>query len=505
MFDEISGYTKLMCLIAHPAAGSSSPKLHNASFEEQGLDARYMAFDVAPDQLENAVKGLKALGVCGWSVGVPHKKAIIPLLDEVSEAASLMKSVNCVQVLPDGRLMGHNTDGMGFVETLEDDGGVDVAGSRIVVIDDNAEGPSWIVEAALSGASEILVLCPAELFEEKQVWAKAISEQTNCDIRVGKLSDGFDVVEIPGCEAESQANALRDFDAICNGSRIGTGETEGISPLPASLLDSSVVVIDANYNPSETQLMSDAREAGCKVIGGLTPLLNQAAHAQWLWLERVMPKEAVARNVFGKECLEEICAYELSVHMPDNERMTEIVPGSGVRSTLETLDLAHLREYAAACDRYSDYGVSVDLVIVDPEQFGSNGPIKMCQFDTRKVFIDPDTIIRFDRETTCDNPAENRILEDELKRWPEFIEHPLMAIRDPENDNDKLVLVGKKLGMQNRVLRLTPFESDAYLCKGIVPEDDVPDFLQPENIMHLKRGIKAFEEGCVASHKLIEE
>lgn len=299
MFDEISGYTKLMCLIAHPAAGSSSPKLHNASFEEQGLDARYMAFDVAPDQLENAVKGLKALGVCGWSVGVPHKKAIIPLLDEVSEAASLMESVNCVQVLPDGRLMGHNTDGLGFIEALEDEGGIDIVGARIVVIDDNAEGPSWIVQAALDGADEILVLCPSSLLEEKTAWAQQIAGKTDCKISVARLSEGFRGLDIPGKGTSIDQGALHGFDAICNGSRIGTVESEGISPIPASLLEDDMVVIDANYNPTETQLMKDAKEAGCKVIGGLTPLLNQAAHAQWLWLERNMPTDVVARNVFG--------------------------------------------------------------------------------------------------------------------------------------------------------------------------------------------------------------
>lgn len=299
MFTEISGYTKLMCLIAHPAAGSSSPKLHNASFEEQGLDARYMAFDVAPENLEEAVKGLRALGVCGWSVGVPHKKAIIPLLDEVTEAAGLMESVNCVQVLEDGRLVGHNTDGLGFVEALECEGGVDIEGARIVVIDDNAEGPSWIVQAALDGVDEILVLCPPELFDEKRAWAEQLDSKTNCKISVAQLSKDFAGLDIPGFGTKIDHDALHGFDAICNGSRIGTGETEGISPIPTTLLESDMVVIDANYNPSETQLMKDAKEAGCKVIGGLTPLLNQAAHAQWLWLRRNMPKEAVARNVFG--------------------------------------------------------------------------------------------------------------------------------------------------------------------------------------------------------------
>lgn len=286
MFKPIAGTTQTLCLIAHPVAGSSSPALHNASFEEQGLDARFMAYDVLPEHLASAVAGLAALGVRGYSVGVPHKEAVIPLLDELSDAARLMQSVNCVQMTDEGRLVGHNTDGLGFTEALEA-AGIHLQGAKLAIVDDGAEGPSWIVQAALEGASEILVLCAKERLGQERTWLDRIAAQLTCHLRLMPLE------ELIGPEA------LMGYDAFCNGSRIGTGETLGSSPVPKQCLNSHLVVVDANYNPRVTTLLAEAAQAGCVTIGGLEPLLNQAAYAQKLWLDVDMPKKDVKERLFG--------------------------------------------------------------------------------------------------------------------------------------------------------------------------------------------------------------
>ena len=287
MFDPISGATRTFCLIAHPVQSSSSPALQNASFEAQSLDARFLAYDVAPDCLAEAVRGMKALGITGYSVGVPHKNAIIPYLDELSDAARLMQSVNCVVQNPDGSLVGHNTDGLGFTESLRN-AGLCLQGANLAVIDDGAEGPSWIVQAALEGASKILVLCPESRMEEERAWISRLKSELELEFALESLS------KVP-----NDASYFKGYDALCNGSRIGVGDTLGALPVPAASIVGDLIVVDANYNPRMTKLLTCAKEAGCTIVEGLDPLLNQAAVAQKLWLDCEFPKGEVRRKLFG--------------------------------------------------------------------------------------------------------------------------------------------------------------------------------------------------------------
>ncbi len=287
MLKAISGTTQTFCLIAHPVKGSSSPALQNASFEALSLDARFVAYDVLPEHLAEAVFGLKALGITGYSVGVPHKSAIITYLDELSGAARLMQSVNCVVQDADGRLIGHNTDGLGFTESLRN-AGIALPGARLAIIDDGAEGPSWIVQAALDGAKKILVLCPEDRLKKEEAWLSGLKSVLDVEFELQSLDS------IP-----ENAAYFEDYDALCNGSRIGVGDTLGVLPVPASVIAKSLTVVDANYNPRTTALLARAKEVGCKTIEGLDPLLNQAAVAQRLWLGCELPKEKVKLKLFG--------------------------------------------------------------------------------------------------------------------------------------------------------------------------------------------------------------
>ncbi len=287
MFDSISGTTQTFCLVAHPAERSSSPALQNASFEALSLDARFMAYDVLPGSLGDAVAGMKALGIRGYSVGVPHKSAIIAYLDELSDAARLMQSVNCVVENADGRLVGYNTDGLGFTESLRN-AGIELTGAHLAIIDDGAEGPSWIVQAALDGAKKILVLCPDDRMKKEEVWLSGLESALDIEFELRSLD------AIP-----EDASFFEGYDALCNGSRIGVGDTLGVLPVPAGVITRELTVVDANYNPRITALLACAEEAGCKTVEGLDPLLNQAAVAQRLWLGCELPKEQVKLKLFG--------------------------------------------------------------------------------------------------------------------------------------------------------------------------------------------------------------
>lgn len=129
---NISGCTKTICLIGSPVEHSLSPAMHTFSFEQLGVDCVYLAYNVEPDQLEAAVNGMKELVFLGYNVTMPHKTYISRYMDEVSPAAELMGAINTV-VIKDGKAIGHNTDGAGFMRNIKENG-VDVVGKKVTVM-----------------------------------------------------------------------------------------------------------------------------------------------------------------------------------------------------------------------------------------------------------------------------------------------------------------------------------------------------------------------------------
>ena len=155
MPQRITGHTELIGLIATPIRHSKSPMMHNTAFEALGLDYAYLAFDFQPDRLEDAVKGLKALGAKGWNVSMPYKTDIIPLLDEISEVSRLCESVNTV-INRDGKLYGTVTDGTGYMSALADQG-FDIKGKKMTVLGCGGAATAICIQAALDGVKEISI------------------------------------------------------------------------------------------------------------------------------------------------------------------------------------------------------------------------------------------------------------------------------------------------------------------------------------------------------------
>ena len=142
----ISGHTKTIALIGSPVEHSMSPAMHNAAFDKLGLDYAYLVYDVQPDDLESVVKGMKAMGVAGYNVTMPLKTLILPYLDELSDAAKLMGAVNTV-VMQDGKAIGHNTDGAGFMRNLKENG-VDIIGKKMTIVGAGGAGSAIFTQAA---------------------------------------------------------------------------------------------------------------------------------------------------------------------------------------------------------------------------------------------------------------------------------------------------------------------------------------------------------------------
>lgn len=285
MSTRISGRTKTIALIGTPVEHSMSPAMHNTAFDHLGIDAIYTAYNVSEAGLAAAVKGMAEMGFAGYNVTVPHKAKIMSFLDDVSDAAKFIGSVNTV-VIENGKSIGHNTDGLSFTETLKQSD-ISPAGLNLVVADINAEGPAYITQSAIEGARRITVLTKASSVPLAKNGYGRIAEATNCCIEVYDIDD-----------YGAYASRLNEAKVFCNATRIGASPKEHLTPLPAHLLHADLTIIDTIYSPRVTRLMRDAQISGCKTIGGLTLLLNQAALAEKLWLGCDMPQNLIRETFF---------------------------------------------------------------------------------------------------------------------------------------------------------------------------------------------------------------
>ena len=282
MPQRITGHTELIGLIATPIRHSKSPMMHNTAFEALGLDYAYLAFDFQPDQLEDAVKGLKALGVRGWNVSMPYKTAIIPLLDEISEASRLCQSVNTV-INDNGRLYGTVTDGTGYMTALKDNG-FDVIGKKITVLGCGGAATAICIQAALDGVKEISIFNANDaFFSRAEENAAKINAGTNCVAHAYPLED-----------LDRLRTEIEDSVLLANATNVGMGKLEGISLITdKTMLRPDLICTDVIYSPEETEFLRIAKEVGCPNMNGLGMMLYQGAAAFKLWTGKDMPIDAV--------------------------------------------------------------------------------------------------------------------------------------------------------------------------------------------------------------------
>jgi shikimate dehydrogenase len=282
---RISVDTKIYAVIGDPIAQSLSPQLHNGLFKETGVDALYLPIAVKSEDLEKLVAGFRLMNFGGFNITKPHKMEIMKYLDRLDPLAVKIGAVNTV-VYRDGEMVGYNTDGFGFIKSLESKIGK-VPKERLTILILGCGGAVKSVAMALAdwGIKKVII---ANRTEAK---AEELANQIN-ESWPGQA-------QAIGMAPDALKKAMDEATVVVNGTSLGMADTASQSPLPKALLKKEALVYDMIYSPSVTQLMKDARAIGAQIENGLEMLLYQGLLAFELWTG-IFPDPVV-----GKKLLEE--------------------------------------------------------------------------------------------------------------------------------------------------------------------------------------------------------
>lgn len=284
---EISGKTGFACLLGSPVAHSSSPAMHNLSFELNNLDYRYLAFDITPDRLSSAVNGLKELKCLGFNLTMPLKRDILPLLDEISSESKICEAVNTVTI-KDGKLIGTTTDGVGFFDSLKFEEKINLSEKSMVMLGAGGAANAIAVEGAFNRLSSLSIFRRKnERWNETQVFVDKLNKETNCKVCL------FDINDETVLKKE-----LSKTTVLCNATNVGMGDDKS-SPISKDVLNESLHVADIIYHPEITTLMQDAIDIGAKASNGKYMLLYQGAASFKIWTGCDMPIKEVKEKVFS--------------------------------------------------------------------------------------------------------------------------------------------------------------------------------------------------------------
>ena len=280
---QVKATTKIYGIFGHPVSHSLSPLMHNSAFAALGLDCVYTAFDVHPDDIARAADAIRALGISGVNVTIPHKQAIMPHLDEVSPDAKHTGAVNTVKN-EGGRLTGYNTDVGGFMRDAREELGISPEGASILLLGAGGAARAVISAFGMNGAKRI-----------------TIANRTPG--KAGKLAEEFglffpdtDIYPVDSGDAGAMTKELGLTDLLVNST---SGGMEGASGLEINIgaLGDGAAVYDLVYKPRETKLVKEAKALGHKAVGGLGMLLYQGALSFEIWTGENAPVDVMRKAI----------------------------------------------------------------------------------------------------------------------------------------------------------------------------------------------------------------
>ncbi|MFA5572236.1 MAG: shikimate dehydrogenase [Crenarchaeota archaeon] len=274
----ISGKTRVCGVIGDPIEHSLSPIMHNTAFQSLNLDFIYLAFKVKSSSIGDAINGIRALNIRGLNVTMPHKKNVMRHLDRIDLSAQLIDSVNTI-LNKENLLFGFNTDGVGAVKALKENG-VELKGRKILLL--GAGGAARAIAYAVAKESDELAILNRTV-KDAQTLSKLVEKAANKRISTGSLS-----------HTDIESN-LRDSDILINATTIGMKPRYDETVVPTKLLRQNLSVMDIIYNPLETKLVKDAKAAGAKVVSGVEMLIYQGAASFEIWTGKQAPVEVMRK------------------------------------------------------------------------------------------------------------------------------------------------------------------------------------------------------------------
>jgi shikimate dehydrogenase len=276
---EIKATTRIYGIFGYPVSQSLSPAMHNAAFRYLGLDCVYLAFDVDPRNVAQAVSSIRALGLCGINVTIPHKQSVMAGLDEIAPEASMVGAVNTI-VNENGRLKGYNTDVSGVLRALHSELEFAPRGKNIFIVGAGGASRAVIVAMCTGGARSVSIV------NRTYLKARKLSEEFSPQFGSVAFSAA------PLDDADRVAELIAQADIVINCSSAGMGDVEPLC-LPLDLLGKDCVVYDLVYKPPVTPLVRDSRALGLKSESGLGMLLYQGVDAFEIWTGEDAPVEVM--------------------------------------------------------------------------------------------------------------------------------------------------------------------------------------------------------------------
>ena len=275
---DINATTRLCAVLGSPIAHSASPAMQNAAFQALGLNWRYVAFEVAPENLRTAVEGARALNIAGFNLTVPHKLLAVDMMDTLDESAKMFGAVNTIKFERKNRrvrIVGFNTDAEAISLSLREDLGIKLRGAKVLLLGAGGAGRT----AALKLASENV----SELYLINRTLSKA-------EEIAGEINQRFPSVRVVTRYPEGK------IDLVLNATSLGLKPSDP-SPLDEKRfpLGQARAVYDMIYRPPQTRLLASAKRAGCKTANGLGMLLHQGAKAFKIWTGRAAPLDVMRR------------------------------------------------------------------------------------------------------------------------------------------------------------------------------------------------------------------
>lgn len=273
----INANTKLYCLIGNPIFNSLSPLIHNTFFGLVREQAIYLAFNIERENLKKSVDGLKSIGVIGYNVTMPFKELVVDFLDYISPEAEYIGAVNTVKNI-DGKLIGYNTDGQGFIKSLEQNK-IEINNKRVLIL----------------GAGGVAKAIALSLVPKKPKAVYIINRNTE---KANALSNKIKSVEKNNIELETDINKIdkNNIDIIINATSVGMGSSED-SPIDLEQFPNIDLVYDTIYKPKKTRLLSQAESKNILAINGISMLINQAIISQTIWIGKHFDYEEAINKI----------------------------------------------------------------------------------------------------------------------------------------------------------------------------------------------------------------